>query len=250
MTNTSLSSPASLSYSLNNASSGLLLEFRIMNILFVMSVTFSEVDMGSDFGMNLQDIVLPLCPHCHKQNVGFISIAYYLRPDGDAVALYQCNACHHGVVIETPLYAFGDTTNHIDALRIYPEPIDESAPHGTPPDIADRYREAVSALNCGIPRAACMMARNTLEAVAVERGALNGSLVGKLRYLAEKQIISPILFQWAEEIREFGNAAAHDAERKSSPTLDDAADVVNFTEVFLYYVYTLPTRIAEVRRRR
>ena len=62
MTNTSLSSEASLSYSLNNASSGLLLEFRIMKILFVMSVTFSEVDIGPSFGMNLQDIVLHLCP--------------------------------------------------------------------------------------------------------------------------------------------------------------------------------------------
>ena len=62
MTNTSLSSEASLSYSLNNASSGLLLEFRIMKILFVMSVTFSEVDIGPSFGMNLQDIVLPYAP--------------------------------------------------------------------------------------------------------------------------------------------------------------------------------------------
>ncbi len=206
--------------------------------------------MGSDFGMNLQDIVLPLCPHCHKQNVGFISIAYYLRPDGDAVALYQCNACHHGVVIETLLYAFGDATNHIDALRIYPEPIDESAPHGTPPAIADRYREAVNSLNSGNFRAASIMARNTLEAVAVSLSAPKGSLAKQLRWLVVQQKISPVLFQWAEEIREFGNGAAHDAERDSSPTQDDAMDAVSFTEIFLHYIYTLPTRIAEVRRRR
>ena len=62
MTNTSLSSEASLSYSLNNASSGLLLEFRIMKILFVMSVTFSEVDIGPSFGMISKTLFFPYAP--------------------------------------------------------------------------------------------------------------------------------------------------------------------------------------------
>lgn len=216
--------------------------------MFVACVIFSEVDMESDFGM--QNIVLPLCPHCHKQNVAFTLMSNYPHPEGAIVFLGQCNACHHGVVIEAPIYAVGNMDNRLDALRIFPEPVDETAPYGTPPDIAERYREAVGALNCGIPRAACIMARNTLEAVAVEHGSPTGSLAGKLRYLAEKQLISPVLFQWAEEIREFGNIAAHDAERKVSPTLEDASDAVLFTKIFLLYVYTLPAKIDEARKRR
>lgn len=83
----------------------------------------------------------------------------------------------------------------------------------------------------------------------MRQGAVKGGLRDKIRFMAQEHIITPALEEWAEEIKNIGNDAAHAAERRSDLTLEDARDAINFLEMLLTYLYSLPEMIAERRGR-
>jgi hypothetical protein len=88
------------------------------------------------------------------------------------------------------------------------------------------------------------MARTSLETAVKEFQAEGRDLRHKINNLAERHIITPVLAEWAHEIRGIGNDAAHE----SNPiTEQDAADAVDFAEMLYIYLFELPGRIAKRR---
>ncbi|MNW00129.1 hypothetical protein D3C71_1955810 [compost metagenome] len=66
----------------------------------------------------------------------------------------------------------------------------------------------------------------------------------KLQRLKPNEDLPTELVEWAKEIKNYGNAAAHELEE---PALSEVVGLRDFTELFLEYTYTLPE---ELRRRR
>jgi hypothetical protein len=55
---------------------------------------------------------------------------------------------------------------------------------------------------------------------------------------------------WATEVRELGNDAAH-PDPKATPTeAQDARDIVRVLEFLLFYIYDLPKTISDYRSRK
>jgi hypothetical protein len=69
-----------------------------------------------------------------------------------------------------------------------------------------------------------------------------GSIKARIDALAKNGTITPDLGKWAHEVRLGGNEAAHDEAPYLQP---EAEELLDFAELYLTYVYTLPRRLEE-----
>lgn len=93
------------------------------------------------------------------------------------------------------------------------------------------------------------MAGSSIETACVQFGAVDGGLKGKIRKLHDDGIITQSLADWAQELREIRVDAAHQAERESVITKEDAEQAVYFAEMLFTYLYKLPKMIEERRKK-
>jgi hypothetical protein len=115
-----------------------------------------------------------------------------------------------------------------------------------PPAIASALNEATMCLAENCPRAAAVMARRTLEAVALDQGEAEGTLAQRLAKLAGRNVLQPTLAEWSKEVRLIGNTGAHyDPINEVSQT--DAAQLVEFVRELLRYLYILPHELNKRR---
>jgi HEPN domain-containing protein len=131
---------------------------------------------------------------------------------------------------------------------MYPEPKSLEAPLHTPENIARSYRTAVKNLRSGDDgdyEAACLMARKALELAANQTGGQGGTLAAKIKDLASRGAIAPALAEWAREIKNIGNEAAHEDE---PVTQKDTEQTIYFAEMLFTYLFTLPAMIAGRRK--
>lgn len=98
--------------------------------------------------------------------------------------------------------------------------------------------------------AAAVMARSALQLAARDRGATGTSLRAEIDSLADQGALPPLMKDWAHELRELGNEAAHPRPTSAGTQATDAKDIVTFLDYFLEYVYSLPARIEKYRQRR
>jgi uncharacterized protein DUF4145 len=71
-----------------------------------------------------------------------------------------------------------------------------------------------------------------------------GNIQGRIDAVASRGLITPDLKDWAHQIRLAGNEATHDHAPYSE---EEASELLDFTELYLTYVYTLPKRL-ELRK--
>lgn len=117
-----------------------------------------------------------------------------------------------------------------------------------PENVARHYSEARRCVRARAYTAAVMMCRRCLEALVADRGAGELGLFKGLKALQDRGAIDPQIVEWANELRVFGNEAAHDSS--TSFLRDDAEDALIFSRAILNYVYTFREMFSEFRARR
>lgn len=133
---------------------------------------------------------------------------------------------------------------------VYPEEWKPLHHKAIPPDILKRYTSAQYYLNSNAETydGVFMQCRKVLEMTCDEKLGDNSlKLYKKIEKLASDGLITPLLREWAHNIREIGNDGAHE---DTDPTKEEAQEVINFAETFLEYIYVLPDRIMEIRQAR
>lgn len=209
-----------------------------------------------------------LCPRCGNlssfESVGSLPVtvdyeSYWkdqsnqIRHDfTDQVTSLLCRHCKQGVAVveerwvgEAP--ARRNNSGTVSYRRVHWWPLPDAQPSpDIPPQIAEAFSEASTAMMAKCPRAAAVMARRTLEAVAEDKGETKGTLAQRLAALGSKGVLHPTLSDWAKEVRLIGNVGAHfDPIQQISD--NDAQQLVSFVRELLKYTYELP---AELARRR
>ncbi|MCR9260751.1 MAG: DUF4145 domain-containing protein [Pseudomonadaceae bacterium] len=128
-----------------------------------------------------------------------------------------------------------------------PEPANNSAPPFTPDRIAGIFKQAVSSLENGNFDAAGAMTRKCLDIAT--KYVTNGDkryenlwLKARIEQMTDDHLLTPELGVWAGIIREDGNSAVHDEVEFGK---EEAQEMVDFTEVFLNYVFTIPGKIED-----
>jgi hypothetical protein len=132
----------------------------------------------------------------------------------------------------------------------YPKPVPASCPSHTPPELKRIFLQAANALKRGDPDASGAMSRkvvdNSSQQLLGDRSNKHNNIKGRIDALAAENILTPDLKNWAHEVRLGGNDAAHDLDPF---TQEEAGELLDFAELYLTYVYTLPGRLKERRER-
>jgi hypothetical protein len=206
------------------------------------------------------------CPHCHIENVMFSSVGETRLDMAGSIHMFSlflsCQNCKKGVVATVGISGqneihrthgnIRDFKHRLELKEVYPAPLTVDAPEHTPPNIANFFRQAKTAFrassaskNLGFD-AAATMARKSIETACKHIDPdSKGSLYDRIESLAEQDFITPDMKDWAHEIRDIGNDGSHETEPLSK---EDAEDVLNFTEMFLMYLFTLPGMLTSRRR--
>lgn len=116
-----------------------------------------------------------------------------------------------------------------------------------PKEIADALNEAVLCQAAHCPRAAAVMARRTLEAIATDKGGASSDILAKrLSKMAASGLLPPTLADWAKEVRLVGNTGAH-ADPIDTVSGADADQLLAFLQALLEYLYVLPFELDQRR---
>lgn len=209
-----------------------------------------------------------LCPRCGKQSTFEFSCsagvtfggARLLTGEGagqrdviDQVSVLLCRGCGQGTVVVEEQWT-GDAPSRgqmrsgrfsYRGVHWWPLPQSTVSPD-VPVGIGLALAEAVTALSANCPRAAAVMARLTLEAVAADKGETDGTLAARLDRLVSAGVLQPTLAAWAKEVRLIGNAGAH-YDPIDNVSREDAAQLIDFVQELMKYLYELP---AQLERRR
>lgn len=180
--------------------------------------------------------------------------------DGDFwTRAYRCDSCGAASVAKTP-YDLGADYRHFDECDEYFEGLDadiEWLPatvlgrrfEDVPSFIGDAASEAYACYSIRSYRAAILLARSVVEAVAKDRGVTDGPLVEKIDALEAQRVISPLMKDTAHAIRVVGNEMAH-GDFVAAVDEEECDDVLNFMSALLDAVYQQPAKLTRFREQR
>jgi len=110
-----------------------------------------------------------------------------------------------------------------------------------PKDIESLYREARNSTAVSAYTSAVLTCRKLLMNIAVSQGAPEGQrFIEYVQYLADNGFVPPHGKGWVDHIRKKGNEATHEIV---TMTLQDAEDLIAFTEMLLKFIYEFPSRV-------
>lgn len=205
-----------------------------------------------------------LCPRCNKQSsfeiVGSIPLTYdggYRTLPGpvneptynERATVLLCRHCEQGISVLEELWIGAQKSNeqprpsgNLAWRGFHWWPLAGSSTHqAVPPEIASALNEAVVSLSANCPRAAAVMARRTLEAIAADKGGGKSKdpLAKQLANMAANGLLQPALAEWAKEVRAVGNSGAH-FDPIDTVSNADAAQLIEFLQALIDYLYVLP----------
>jgi hypothetical protein len=208
------------------------------------------------------------CPRCEKQSSFDCIESLPLTFDGGYVlgrgepntptfheraTIFLCRNCHQGVAVLEEQWT-GDhrsieskSGGTITWKGFHWWPLVGASLHkAVPAEIGAAFHEAVLTLSANCPRAAAVMARRTLEAIADDKGEKTGTLAQRLSNLSKKGLLHTTLSEWAKEVRLIGNAGAH-FDPINDVSADDARQLVDFIRELTKFLYVLPYELNERR---
>ena len=193
------------------------------------------------------------CPHCHTKNSAFMAFGEKQQIDSElwTTALF-CSGCYGGMtaIIEmqagqTPLGYPGDIDQNPNLMiqAEYPRHEPKEAPRHLPANIESYFLQATRSLEGKNFDASGVMSRKALDTATRKlKPDAKGNLYKRIEALAAVNLITPDLKNWAHIIRDDGNDAAHEEE----PTTQDfAQELLDFTELFLMYTFTMPGMVKD-----
>jgi hypothetical protein len=171
------------------------------------------------------------------------------------VTAFACSGCQGGYFSEIHNMVSPSAHNvkvsidgnpHYVVLAEYPEVKNRQAPEHVPENIQGFYVQSSNAFDSQGFDASSMMSRKVLEAsVKHIHPNSSGSLYSRIEQLFKDGLITEQLKQWAHIIRDDGNDAAHDLAPVSR---EHAEELLEFSHLFLLYVFTMPGMIMSKKK--
>jgi hypothetical protein len=199
------------------------------------------------------------CPHCHTAKAAFSGNTCLPSPPGQQaqyIMLFQCQVCGEGIIakIQSPnqnaihQWVQGQTTMQnaqfgtISLIRYWPAEVETNPPANVPDNVTSFYLQGMANLTLKHYDASGTMFRKSLD-TALKRldPSGKGTLQHRIDNLPAAIGITPAMREWAHQIRELGNDAAHDEDPF---TEQEATTLQAFTELLLTYTFTLPSMVA------
>jgi len=186
------------------------------------------------------------CPHC---GATYAQMGVRMQDNQAATAegrlrcwtFLTCPACAGAVVLETSLQ--NESPAVLDIL-----PADNSSTLGVahlPEDVESYYRDALRVLRAGVPDAAAVQLRRTLEAAAAHFDIEERTLVKSIEALIEQGHVTKSFGGALHHIREVGNVGAHHTDERLDDTTVRRA--IRFTSALLRNLFEVPAELAALK---
>jgi hypothetical protein len=222
-----------------------------------MTISFGPDEIGKGFGKSKENFV---CPSCNVLSLHLLlDVGHALEYDCPQIKvegtklpgivkrqhlIYVCVGCsaHTYFLRETVRVPGASGFTHV----IHQFPVaDISVKVSLPKDLKNAMRESELCLAIGAYNACGTMTRRAMHAICADKRATGKVLYEQLLDLKTKNIMTPDLWEWAEELRIVGRSGAHPEWEDVSP--DDAQYAVNFLREIVRYIYINPRERAEKR---
>jgi hypothetical protein len=153
-------------------------------------------------------------------------------------SVLQCPDCGRMTIVEHT-----DPGHMPHEIRAYPESDDlRHQIDYLPEDVDQYYSDARRVLDAGVPDAAAVQLRRTLEAAAAHFDVRERNLVASIRKLIEEGLVTRQFGEALEHIREVGNLGAHATDQRVDEVA--AQRVMNFTTLLLRNLFEVPGELA------
>lgn len=131
-----------------------------------------------------------------------------------------------------------------DEKVVYPQ---ERLFPNVPKDILKSYDAAVRTAKVDLS-VSLIAIRAVLEKICKERGSNRKTLEKMLKQMVERHIFPETLDKCGFVIRKMGNSGAH-GDADSMLTSHDIAELIDFIETIMYYIYELPVKVECLNRK-
>jgi len=210
------------------------------------------------------------CPHCGAEKIGFELTLEYRATKAPPytprfLEMLLCSGCEGGLIAifhgatNTPYSSPKSCPTDPIAIGwklvdVCPKPQIPQCPQHTPDDLKRIFLQAMNALRRGDADASGAMSRKVMDAstqrlvatLLPEKNDELKNIYARIEALAAARKLTPDLKDWAHQLRLGGADAAHDIDAFK---LEEASELLDFAELYLTYVYTLPGRLKERRER-
>lgn len=115
-----------------------------------------------------------------------------------------------------------------------------------PEDVAAYYLDAIRALDAGLPDAAAVELRRTLEAAAAHFGQNQGPLVQRVQGLISDGLVTKLFGDVLQEVRRIGNLGAHATDERVNE--EEAGQALRFTTQVLRNLFEIPAELELLRK--
>ena len=142
-------------------------------------------------------------------------------------------------------YMVDDKGNeYFEEKTVYPQ--DRIFPN-VPKDILKSYDAAVRTAKVDLS-VSLIAIRAVLEKICKERGSNRKNLAAMLKQMVDRQILPETLDKCGFIIRKMGNNGAH-GDDDSMLTSRDIAELIDFIETIMYYIYELPVKVEKLNQK-
>lgn len=111
-----------------------------------------------------------------------------------------------------------------------------------PNDVAGYYEGAIKVLRAGVPDAAAVQLRRTLEAAAAHHGFDKGTLVKRIVAMIDAGLVTSSFGEVLHHVRNVGNQGAHATDAHLSE--EQVEQALKFTTQLLRNVFEVPQELA------
>jgi hypothetical protein len=154
-------------------------------------------------------------------------------------AVLSCPRCCGFIALET-----NEPGASPEILKQFPEAGAEVNVAHLPPDVEGNYRDAIRVLEAGVPGAAAVQLRRTLEAAASHYGVTSGPLVQRIEKLIEAGNITTQFGDVLHHIRDVGNVGAHATDVNVDE--ETARRALRFTTQILRNLFEIPAELSAI----
>ena len=180
------------------------------------------------------------CPWCGLRDAQMRVLAGPVQASGpDDVRIWtfvSCPRCAGAISLEVH--------DFLDAV-LTQVPQRESVPFShLPEDVEEFYRGALRVLGAGVPDAAAVQLRRTLEAAAAHFDVTQGPLVQRIEALIERGLITAEFGRVLHHIRQVGNVGAHATDERVDE--EAATRALRFTTQVLVNLFEIPAELSAI----
>jgi hypothetical protein len=152
-----------------------------------------------------------------------------------------CPACGGVTVVETT----GPEYKPI-IIDVQPAGDPSASIDGLPDDVERPYADAIKVLRAGVPDAAAVQLRKTLEAAAAHYDATERTLVKSIEKLIKDGHVTVAFGDALHHVRQVGNVGAHYTDARVDE--DTARRALRFTTALLRNLFEVPAELGKLQQ--